>query len=81
MDANEQHVKKVMDLARLVIPYFERTFFNRYIQDYKDYLGYKADRQREIEDWQTNVVFTSTAGLVDTMYASIYDSKLKFGVR
>lgn len=70
--------KKVMDLCRQTIPYFEKTFFNRYIQDYKDYLGYKADRQREIQDWQTNVVFPLISWMVDTMYASIYDSKFKF---
>lgn len=70
--------KKVMDLCRQTIPYFEKTFFNRYIQDYKDYLWYKADRQREIQDWQTNVVFPLISWMVDTMYASIYDSKFKF---
>lgn len=70
--------KKVMDLCKQTIPYFENTFFNRYIQDYKDYLGYKADRQREIQDWQTNVVFPLISWMVDTMYASIYDSKFKF---
>lgn len=70
--------KKVMDLCKQTIPYFEKTFFNRYIQDYKDYLWYKADRQREIQDWQTNVVFPLISWMVDTMYASIYDSKFKF---
>lgn len=70
--------RKIMDLCKQVIPYFEKTFFNRYIQDYKDYLWYKWDRQREIQDWQTNVVFPLISWMVDTMYASIYDSKFKF---
>ena len=71
---------KVMDLAKQVIPYFEKTFFTRYIQDYKDYLWYTWDRKREIEEWQTNVVFPLVSWMVDTMYASIYDSKFKFNV-
>lgn len=71
---------KVMDLAKQVIPYFEKTFFTRYIQDYKDYLWYTWDRKRELEEWQTNVVFPLVSWLVDTMYASIYDSKFKFNV-
>lgn len=70
--------QKVMDLCWQIIPYFEKTFFNRYIQDYKDYLWYKWDRAKEIQDWQTNVVFPLIAWMVDTMYASIYDSKFKF---
>jgi len=69
-----------MDLAKQVIPYFEKTFFTRYIQDYKDYLWYTWDRKREIEEWQTNVVFPLVSWMVDTMYASIYDSKFKFNV-
>lgn len=72
--------KKVMDLCRNIIPYYERIFFNRYIQDYKDYLGYKGDRAALIADWQTNVSFPLISWMVDTMFASMYDSKLKFNL-
>lgn len=73
-------VEAVKDLCRNVIPYFEQTFFNRYIEDYKNYLGYTWDRQAQIEDWQTNVFFPMIPAIVDTMFASMYDSKIKFNL-
>lgn len=77
---NETRVDGIKALCRNVIPYFEQTFFNRYIDDYKNYLGYTGDRQGMIEDWQTNVFFPMIPAIVDTMFASMYDSKIKFNV-
>jgi len=77
---NTTRVQAVKDLCKNVIPYFETTFFNRYIDDYKNYLGYTWDRQWVIEDWQTNVFFPMIPAIVDTMFASMYDSKIKFRV-
>ena len=80
MELKVTQEKKVMDLCRNIIPYYERIFFNRYIQDYKDYLWYKWDRAALIADWQTNVSFPLISWMVDTMFASMYDSKLKFNL-
>ena len=77
---NATRVESIKSLCKNVIPYFETTFFNRYIDDYKNYLGYTWDRQSMIEDWQTNVFFPMIPAIVDTMFASMYDSKIKFRV-
>ena len=76
----DKKVESIKDLCNNVIPYFEKTFFNRYIDDYKSYLGYTWDRASMIEDWQTNVFFPMIPAIVDTMFASMYDSKIKFNV-
>ena len=73
-------VSSVKDLCKNVIPYFETTFFNRYIEDYKNYLWYTGDRGQVIESWQTNVFFPMIPAIVDTMFASMYDSKIRFRV-
>jgi len=76
----DTRVEGIQTLCDNVIPYFEQTFFNRYIEDYKNYLWYTWDRQEVIEDWQTNVFFPMIPAIVDTMFASMYDSKIKFRV-
>lgn len=76
----EARIESVKTLCTNVIPYFEKTFFNRYIEDYKNYLWYVGDRQSMIDDWQTNIFFPMIPAIVDTMYASMYDSKIKFNV-
>jgi hypothetical protein len=76
----DTRVEGIKALCRNIIPYFEITFFNRYIQDYKNYLWYTWDRQALVEDWQTNVFFPMIPAIVDTMFASMYDSKIKFNM-
>jgi len=75
-----KRVEEVKALCNNVIPYFEQSFFNRYIEDYKNYLWYTWDRAAMIEDWQTNIFFPMVWAIVDTMFSSMYDSKLKFNV-
>lgn len=76
----DAHTQKVMDLCHNIIPYFESTFFSRYIEDYKIYLGYKGDRAKKILPWQTNINVPLVPAIVDTMYSSMYDSKMKFNI-
>lgn len=78
--ATKNKVEEIKALCTNIIPYFESTFFNRYIEDYKSYLWYTWDRAALIEDWQTNIFFPMVAAIVDTMFSSMYDSKLKFNV-
>ena len=76
----DPHTQKVMDICSNVIPYFTSTYFSRYVADYKMYLWYKWDRAKQILPWQTNIVIPLIASIVDTMYASMYDSKMKFNI-
>lgn len=76
----DTHTQDVIDLCRNVIPYFVNSFFSRYIQDYKLYLGYKGDRAKKIQSWQTNINVPLVPAIVDTMYSSMYDSKMKFNL-
>ena len=72
--------RKVHRICQNVIPYFIDTFFTRYISDYKIYLWYKWDRAKQIEKWMSNTTIPITAAVVDTMVASMYDSKMKFNL-
>ena len=83
MNGEKTQAQKVKDLCRNVIPYFECTYFNKYISDYKMSLGYKLDREMHSDfdkDWQSNIFFPLIPSLVDTVYSSIYDSKFNFNV-
>jgi hypothetical protein len=71
---------KILDLCRNVILYFEKTYFNRYIEDYKTYLCYTWDRKKDIKEWQSNVFFPMTSWIINTMYSNMYDSKIKFNL-
>ena len=76
----DTHVENVMDICRSTIWYFEQTYFSRYVSDYKAYLWYKWDRAKKILPWQSNIVIPLIASIVDTMYSSMYDSKMKFNI-
>lgn len=76
----DDHVQKVMDICNNIIPYFTETFFSRYVNDYKLYLWYKWDRAKQILSWQTNINIPLIPAIVDTMYSSMYDSKMKFNI-
>lgn len=77
---NSNHISNVQDLCKQVIPYFVSTFFSRYVKDYKLYLWYKWDRAKQIQDWQTNINMPLVPAIVDTMYSSMYDSKMRFHI-
>ena len=76
----DTHTQKVLDICANVVPYFESTFFSRYVNDYKLYLWYKWDRAKQILPWQTNINVPLIPAIVDTMYSSMYDSKMKFNI-
>lgn len=76
----DDHTQAVIDICSNVIPYFTNTFFSRYVNDYKLYLWYKWDRAKKILPWQTNINMPIVPAIVDTMYSSMYDSKMKFNL-
>lgn len=78
--ATDAHTQAVLDICSNVIPYFTNTFFSRYVSDYKLYLWYKWDRAKKILPWQTNINIPIVPAIVDTMYSSMYDSKMKFNL-
>lgn len=76
----DKDTKAVVDICNHIIPYFHQTYFRRYVEDYKKYLWYKWDRQKLIMDWQSNIHIPLVATYADTMYNSLYDSKMKFNI-
>ena len=80
LQTQDDHTESVLDICANVIPYFTNTFFSRYVNDYKLYLWYKWDRAKQILPWQTNINIPLVPAIVDTMYSSMYDSKMKFNL-
>lgn len=83
MNGEKTQAQKVKDLCKNIIPYFEATYFNKYISDYKMALWYKLDRELNPDfdkEWQSNIFFPMIPTLIDTIYSSIYDSKFNFNV-
>lgn len=67
-------------LIKQTILTFEQYVFPKYIDNYKVYLWFVLDRISEIEPWQSNVDYPLVSSIVDTMFASLYDSAYKFNI-
>lgn len=59
---------------------FHNYDFAKYIQNYKKYLGFVADRMKGLEDWQSNVSYPLVSSTIDTMFGNLFDFGYEFGI-
>lgn len=59
---------------------FHNYDFPKYIQNYKKYLGFVADRMKDLEVWQSNVSYPLVASTIDTMFGNLFDFGYEFGI-
>jgi len=75
--------KKISDVEQIIrdtICDFHNYDFIKFINNYKRYLEFIAERQSSIEPWQTNVSYPLVSSVVDTMFANIFDFWYQFGI-
>lgn len=72
--------ERIESLIKETMTDFEWYVFPKYIDNYKVYLWFILDRLWDIESWQSNVDYPLVASIVDTMFANIYDSSVKFNI-
>ena len=80
MSQSNQTSSEVRRIFSSIKQYYENHIHSKYVDGYKNYLLYTADRANEIKDFQTNVKIPMTKMNVDTMYTSIFDNDFKFRV-
>lgn len=77
-------LKKEIDDVRQVI--YETTLdfhnyvFPKYINNYKKYLGFVAERIASIDPWQSNINYPMVSSAVDTMFSNVFDFWYQFGI-
>jgi hypothetical protein len=59
---------------------FHNYIFPKYINNYKKYLWFVAERLATIESWQSNVNYPMVSSAVDTMFSNIFDFGYQIGV-
>lgn len=79
--SEEKKIKEEKILIRDTIDRFEQQRFPKYLNNYKQYLGYTIDRLRDIEAWQTNISYPLAASIVDTMFSNLFDFNFVFWVQ
>lgn len=77
-------IKKEIDDVRQVI--YETTLdfhnyvFPKYINNYKKYLWFVAERIGSIDPWQSNINYPMVSAAVDTMFSNVFDFGYQFGI-
>ena len=80
----DSKLKKELDDVRQVIYQtsmdFHNYIFPKYINNYKKYLWFVAERIANIDGWQSNINYPMVSSAVDTMFSNIFDFGYQFWV-
>lgn len=80
----DNKTKKELDDVKIIIQNtmceFHNYDFTKYINNYKRYLEFIAERECSIESWQTNVSYPLVSSVVDTMFSNIFDFWYEFWI-
>ena len=77
---DKKHLDNVKQVIYSTMMEFHNYDFPKYIQNYKKYLGFVADRMKWLEDWQSNVSYPLVASTIDTMFGNLFDFWYEFGI-
>lgn len=77
---DKKHLDDVKQVIYSTMMEFHNYDFPKYIQNYKKYLGFVADRVKDLEWWQSNVSYPLVASTIDTMFGNLFDFGYEFWV-
>lgn len=75
-----KHLDNVKQVIYSTMMEFHNYDFPKYIQNYKKYLGFVADRMKDLEPWQSNVSYPLVASTIDTMFGNLFDFWYEFWI-
>lgn len=77
---DKKHLDDVKQVIYSTMMEFHNYDFPKYIQNYKKYLGFVADRMKDLDAWQSNVSYPLVASTIDTMFGNLFDFGYEFGI-
>lgn len=80
-DAKKKEIDSIKQIINETLFDFHNYIFPKYIKNYKDYLGFVAERMWSIEPWQSNINYPMISSTVDTMFSNIFDFWYEFWIK
>lgn len=77
----KKEVDDVKSVIRDTIIDFHNYIFPKYINNYKNYLWFVAERMSTLDKWQTNINYPMVSSTVDTIFWNVFDFWYEFWIK